>query len=277
MPVTASFLSATYSKSLNNWGVLTQRQGHLADAGEWFRRSLDLNPQNVCAHINLDFNEHYQRGEKLRLNPAAVQKEYADIFGRQSDWREVLSDFGPVDEPTYLFRCMRILGGCDIVIGVTSASPIRVLAVDDHPLIRAGVVAFLATEPDLQVVAEAANGEEALEQYRELRPDIVLMDLSMPVMDGLSATRAILDEFPDASVIVLTTYDGDEDIHRALEAGARGYLLKDMVAADVLNVIRTVHGGRRGIPHAVAAKVRYVGALSRKLDNDPAAQKNSQG
>jgi len=150
---------------------------------------------------------------------------------------------------------MRILGGCDIVIGVTSASPIRVLAVDDHPLIRAGVVAFLATEPDLQVVAEAANGEEALEQYRELRPDIVLMDLSMPVMDGLCATRAILDEFPDASVIVLTTYDGDEDIHRALDAGARGYLLKDMVAADVLNVIRTVHGGRRGIPHAVAAKL----------------------
>jgi DNA-binding NarL/FixJ family response regulator len=150
---------------------------------------------------------------------------------------------------------MRILGECDIVIRVTSPSPIRVLAADDHPLIRAGLVAFLATEPDLRVVAEAANGEEALEKYRELRPDIVLMDLSMPVMDGLSATRAILDEFPDARVIVLTTYDGDEDIHRALDAGARGYLLKDMVAADVLNVIRTVHGGRRGIPHAVAAKL----------------------
>ena len=150
---------------------------------------------------------------------------------------------------------MRILGECDIVIGVTSASPIRVLAVDDHPLIRAGVVAFLATEPDVQVVAEAANGEEALEQYRELRPDIVLMDLSMPVMDGLSATSAILDEFPDARVIVLTTYDGDEDIHRALDAGARGYLVKDMMAADVLNVIRTVHSGRRGIPHTVAAKL----------------------
>ena len=132
---------------------------------------------------------------------------------------------------------------------------IKILAADDHPLIRAGLVAFLATEPDLEVVAEAVNGEEALEKYRELRPDIVLMDLSMPVMDGLSATRAILDEFPDASVIVLTTYDGDEDIHRALDAGARGYLLKDMVAADVLNVIRTVHGGRRGIPHAVAAKL----------------------
>ncbi len=138
---------------------------------------------------------------------------------------------------------------------MTSPSPIRVLAADDHPLIRAGLVAFLATEPDLQVVAEAANGEEALEKYRELRPDIVLMDLSMPIMDGLSATRAILDEFPDARVIVLTTYDGDEDIHRALDAGATGYLLKDMVAADVLSVIRTVYGGRRGIPHAVAAKL----------------------
>ncbi len=112
------------------------------------------------------------------------------------------------------------MGKCDIVIRVTSPSPIRVLAADDHPLIRAGLVAFLATEPDLRVVAEAANGEEALEKYRELRPDIVLMDLSMPVMDGLSATRAILDEFPDARVIVLTTYDGDEDIHRALDAGA---------------------------------------------------------
>ncbi len=156
--------------------------------------------------------------------------------------------------PTSFGVCW-ILGECDIVIRVTRPSPIGVLAADDHPLIRAGLVAFLATEPDLQVVAEAANGEEALEKYRELRPDIVLMDLSMPVMDGLSATRAILDEFPDARVIVLTTYDGDEDIHRALDAGARGYLLKDMVAADVLSVIRTVHGGRHGIPHAVAARL----------------------
>jgi tetratricopeptide (TPR) repeat protein len=104
---TASFLGATYSKSLNNWGVLSQRHDHLTEAGEWFRRSLDLNPQNVCAHINLDFNEHYQRGEKLRLNPSVVQKEHAEVFRRQNDWREVLSDFGTVDEPTYLFRTGR--------------------------------------------------------------------------------------------------------------------------------------------------------------------------
>lgn len=132
-------------------------------------------------------------------------------------------------------------------------TPIRILTADDHPLIRAGLVTFLATEPELQVVAEAADGEEALEKYRELRPDIVLMDLSMPVMDGLSATKAILDEFPDAKVIVLTTYGGDEDIHRALAAGAMGYLVKDMLVADVLNVVRAVHGGRRGIPQTVAA------------------------
>jgi DNA-binding NarL/FixJ family response regulator len=138
---------------------------------------------------------------------------------------------------------------------MSSSSPVRILTADDHPLIRAGLVAFLATEPGLEVVAEVDNGEEALEKYRELHPDIVLMDLSMPVMDGLSATRAILDEFPDARVIVLTTYDGDEDIHRALDAGAMGYLVKDMVLADVLNVIRAVHGGRRGIPHTVAAKL----------------------
>jgi DNA-binding NarL/FixJ family response regulator len=114
---------------------------------------------------------------------------------------------------------------------------------------------FLGTEPELEVVAEAGNGEEALEKYRKLHPDIVLMDLSMPVMDGVAATRAILDEYPDARVIVLTTYQGDEDIHRALEAGAKGYLVKDMMVADILNVIRLVHSGRRGIPPAVAAKL----------------------
>jgi DNA-binding NarL/FixJ family response regulator len=134
-------------------------------------------------------------------------------------------------------------------------APIRILTADDHQLIRAGVVSFLATEPELQVVAEAANGEEALERYREVQPDLVLMDLSMPVMDGLAATRAILDEFPDARIVVLTTYVGDEDIHRALSAGAKGYLVKDMMVAEVVNVVRLVMAGRRGIPPVVAAKL----------------------
>ena len=134
-------------------------------------------------------------------------------------------------------------------------APVRILTADDHHLIRAGVVSFLATEPGLEVVAEAANGEEALEKYREVQPDVVFMDLSMPVMDGLAATRAILDEFPNARIVVLTTYAGDEDIHRALDAGAMGYLLKDMLATEVLKVIRSVIAGRRGIPPTVAAKL----------------------
>jgi DNA-binding NarL/FixJ family response regulator len=138
-----------------------------------------------------------------------------------------------------------------IVGGMTA--PIRILTADDHHLIRAGVASFLATEPGMTVVAEAANGEEALERYREARPDLVLMDLSMPVMDGVAATRAILEAFPDARIIVLTTYTGDEDIHRALDAGAMGYLVKDMMVPEVLTAIRQVMAGRRGIPPVVAA------------------------
>ena len=126
---------------------------------------------------------------------------------------------------------------------------------DDHQLIRAGLSAFLRTEVGMEVVAEASNGEEAIERYREFRPDIVLMDLCMPVMDGLAATRAILDESPEARVIVLTTFDGDENIHRALEAGARGYLLKDMLVDQMANAIRAVSQGGTGVPRAVAAKL----------------------
>jgi DNA-binding NarL/FixJ family response regulator len=113
----------------------------------------------------------------------------------------------------------------------------------------------LRAESGLQVVAEAANGEEAIEAYVRLRPDIVLMDLRMPVMDGLTATRAILADDPNARIIVLTTYDGDEDIHRALSAGARGYLLKDMMRTELIGVIRAVHRGHRGIPAPVAARI----------------------
>ena len=126
---------------------------------------------------------------------------------------------------------------------------------DDHPLIRGGLSAFLGTEAGMEVVAEASNGEEDIERYREFRPDIVLMDLSMPVMDGLAATRAILDESPDARIIVLTTYDGDENIHRALEAGARGYLVKDMLVGEMTKVIRAVSQGRKGVPPAVTARL----------------------
>ncbi len=148
--------------------------------------------------------------------------------------------------------------------------PITILTADDHPLIRDGLAAVLRAESGLQVVAEAANGEEAIEAYERLRPDIVLMDLRMPVMDGLAATRAILAEDPDAHIIVLTTYDGDEDIHRALAAGARGYLLKDMMRTELLNVIRAVHRGQRGIPAPVAARLAEhtprIGLTPRELE-----------
>jgi DNA-binding NarL/FixJ family response regulator len=134
-------------------------------------------------------------------------------------------------------------------------SPITIITADDHPLIRDGLAAVLRAESGLQVVAEAANGEEAIEAYARLHPDIVLMDLRMPVMDGLTATRAILADDPNARIIVLTTYDGDEDIHRALSVGARGYLLKDMMRTELIGVIRAVHRGQRGIPSPVAARL----------------------
>ncbi|MGE5748459.1 MAG: response regulator [Gemmatimonas sp.] len=149
-------------------------------------------------------------------------------------------------------------------------SPITIVTADDHPLIREGLAAVLGAQESLQVVAEAANGEEAIEAYARLHPDIVLMDLRMPVMDGLTATRAILAEDPDARIIVLTTYDGDEDIHRALAAGARGYLLKDMLRTDLLGVIREVSRGRRGIPAPVAARLAehtpHIGLTPRELE-----------
>jgi DNA-binding NarL/FixJ family response regulator len=149
-------------------------------------------------------------------------------------------------------------------------SPITILTADDHPLIRDGLAAVLRAESGLQVVAEAANGEEAIEAYARLHPDIVLMDLRMPVMDGLTATRAILADDPNARIIVLTTYDGDEDIHRALAAGARGYLLKDMMRTDLIGVIRAVHRGQRGIPAPVAARLAEhtprIGLTARELE-----------
>ncbi len=122
-------------------------------------------------------------------------------------------------------------------------------------MMRTGLAALVHSEPDLIVVAEAANGEEAVEQYQLHRPDLVLMDVRMPVMDGLAATKAIIADDPDARIIVLTTFDGDEDIHRALEAGALGYLLKDMLRTEVLGAIRDVLRGRRGIPAPVAARL----------------------
>jgi DNA-binding NarL/FixJ family response regulator len=138
-----------------------------------------------------------------------------------------------------------------------AASPhvIRVLCADDHPLIRKGIASILANEPDMELVAEARDGDDAVRMFRESRPDVTLMDLRMPGLDGTAATRAIRAEFPDARIIALTSYDGDQDIYRALEAGVRGYLLKETVHNDVLRAIRTVHAGRRLMPAEVAERL----------------------
>ena len=125
--------------------------------------------------------------------------------------------------------------------------PIRILAVDDHALLRKGIAAILASQPDIILVAEASNGREAVDQYRTHRPDITLMDLQMPAMNGLVAMVTILAEFPDARIIVLTTYVGDIQILRALKGGARGYLLKTTLDRELLETIRAVHSGRKMI------------------------------
>jgi two-component system NarL family response regulator len=132
---------------------------------------------------------------------------------------------------------------------------IRILLVDDHFLVRMGLSGTINAEQDMTVVAEAENGREALSQFRRFRPDVTLMDLRLPGMDGIQATGAIRAEHPDARVIVLSTYDGDEDIHRALEAGAAGYLLKEIQREDLLRAIREVHAGQSCLPQAVAARL----------------------
>ncbi|MBC7990411.1 MAG: response regulator transcription factor [Luteimonas sp.] len=137
----------------------------------------------------------------------------------------------------------------------TADRPIRILVVDDHPLMREGIAAVIKGEQDMVVAAEASNGREAIECFRRHRPDIVLMDLQMPEMDGVTATIAIRAEWPDARIVMLTTYRGDIQALRSLQAGASGYLLKNMIRSDLLAAIRSVHAGERRIPREVAAEL----------------------
>ncbi len=136
-----------------------------------------------------------------------------------------------------------------------SAQPIRILIVDDHDLVRKGIAAILATESSIQLVAEANTGKEAVRLHREQRPDVTLMDLRLPDQTGTETTRQIRSECPAAKIIVLTSYDGDQDIYRALEAGVRGYLLKEMAHTEVIRAIRTVHAGKRFIPLEVSQQL----------------------
>src|SRR5262245_35578128 len=135
------------------------------------------------------------------------------------------------------------------------ASQIRIMVIDDQAVVRQGFVALINTVPDMSVVAEGTNGQQAIELYRQHKPDVTLIDLRMPVMTGVEAISGIRSEFPDARLIVLTTYDGDEDIYRSLQAGARGYLLKDVFFEELESTIRAVFAGQRRIPAAIADKL----------------------
>jgi two-component system NarL family response regulator len=135
------------------------------------------------------------------------------------------------------------------------AESIQIMVVDDHHIVRQGLVALIGTIPDMQVVAEASDGVQAVDLYRKHRPEITLMDLRLPHKNGVEAITQIRQEFPGARIIVLTTFDGDEDIYRALQAGAKGYLLKGMNADELTDAIRAVHSGKSRIPPIVAERL----------------------
>jgi two-component system NarL family response regulator len=150
------------------------------------------------------------------------------------------------------------------------SEPIRILIVEDHHIVRKGFVALLQMVDGLRVVAEASDGAQAAALYREHKPDITLMDLRLPTMSGVDAIKAIRKDFPEARFIVLTTFDGDEDIYRALQAGAKGYLLKGMNTDDLTAAIRTVHAGKTCIPSEVAGRLaeRFAGSALTERETD---------
>jgi DNA-binding NarL/FixJ family response regulator len=156
-----------------------------------------------------------------------------------------------------------------VIVGeqtMSTRNPIRILTVDDHPVLREGIAAALAPETDMVIVAEASNGIEAIDQFRTHRPDVTLMDLQMPLMNGVDAILAIRKDFPDARIIVLTTYSGDAQAFRAFKAGASGYLLKNMLRSELVETIRSVHGGRKTVPSELAVEMaeHYEEALTER-------------
>ncbi len=151
---------------------------------------------------------------------------------------------------------------------MSQPKPIHVLVVDDHPVVRQGLVAMLEEVPDILVVGQVGNGREAIAVFRQQQPDVTLMDLRMPEMDGVAAITAICAEFPAARIIVLTTYDGDEDIYQGLRAGAKGYLLKDAEPEELLSAIRAVYKGQKHIPPHVGAKLVERMASSELSDRE---------
>jgi DNA-binding NarL/FixJ family response regulator len=138
---------------------------------------------------------------------------------------------------------------------MTAAPKVRVFSVDDHPLLREGIAAVINNQPDMVMVAQASSGREAIQQFREHRPDVTLMDLRLPDISGIDALIAIRAEFPDARIAILTTFEGDVEIQRALAAGARGYVLKNMPPNDLVEVVRQIHAGKKRIPQEIAAQL----------------------
>jgi DNA-binding NarL/FixJ family response regulator len=136
-----------------------------------------------------------------------------------------------------------------------STPSIRILSVDDHPLLQEGIAAMIRSQPDMELVGEARSGRDALQRFREAAPDVTLMDLRLPDMNGIDVMIAIRADFPEARIVVLTTFEGDVEIHRALAAGARGYLLKSMPPRELLDGIRQVHAGKKRIPPEIAARL----------------------
>jgi DNA-binding NarL/FixJ family response regulator len=132
---------------------------------------------------------------------------------------------------------------------------IRVLSIDDHPLLREGIAAIINSQPDMTLVSQAATGAEAIQQYRQYQPDVTLMDLRLPDISGIDAMIAIRGDFPDARIVILTTFEGDVEIQRALQAGARGYLLKSTPPSELLLTIRQVYAGKKRVPPDVAAQL----------------------
>ncbi|HEU4933124.1 MAG TPA: response regulator transcription factor [Pyrinomonadaceae bacterium] len=138
---------------------------------------------------------------------------------------------------------------------MSGKSPIRVFSVDDHPLLREGIAALVNSQPDMVLIAQGATGAEAIQLFKEQLPDVTLLDLRLPDMSGIDVLIAIRSQFPDARIIMLTTFEGDVEVHRALQAGARGYLLKNMPPTELLEVIRQVHAGKKRIPPEIASQL----------------------
>jgi DNA-binding NarL/FixJ family response regulator len=144
----------------------------------------------------------------------------------------------------------------------------RILVADDHFVVRMGLIALVKTEPDLEVVGEAADGNQALELYCQLQPDLVLMDLKMPLKNGIDATQELRARFPRARILMLTTFDGDEDIHRAFEAGAQGYVLKNSTGDSLIPAVRAVAAGQRWVPREIASRLAFRDTFEELTDRE---------